>query len=88
MRQRKALGDFQTPPHLARKAVSLLSELVPRPDLVVEPTVGRGSFLEAAIQEWGGDVVYEGYELNEVHVASASERLGPSGAKIRQQDFF
>ena len=88
MRQRKVFGDFQTPPHLARKAVSLLSELVPRPDLVVEPTVGRGSFLEAAIQEWGGDVVYEGYELNEVHVASASERLGPSGAKIRQQDFF
>ena len=88
MRQRKVFGDFQTPPRLARKAVSLLSELMPRPDLVVEPTVGRGAFLEAAIQRWGSDVIYEGYELNEAHVASASERLGPSGAKIHQQDFF
>ena len=88
MRQRKVFGDFQTPPRLARKVVSLLSELVPRPELVVEPTAGRGSFLEAAIQQWGTDVVYEGYELNEEYVASASECLEPAGARIHRQDFF
>ena len=88
MRQRKVFGDFQTPPGLARKVVSLLADLIPRPDLVVEPTAGRGAFLEAAIQQWGTDVVYEGYELNAAHVASASERLEPSGASIYQQDFF
>lgn len=88
MRQRKVFGDFQTPPGLARKVVSLLSDLIPRPDLVVEPTAGRGSFLEAAIQQWGADVAYEGYELNETHVKSASDRLEPSGAQIYRQDFF
>lgn len=29
MRQRKVFGDFQTPPSLARRVVSLLSALIP-----------------------------------------------------------
>ena len=81
MRQRKVFGDFQTPPSLA-------GTLIPRPDLVVEPTVGREAFLGAAIEHWGTDVVYEGYGLNQAHVASASERLELSGALIHRQDFF
>ena len=53
MRQGKVFGDFQTPPGRGRKAVSLLSDLIPRPDLVVEPPAGRGAFHEAAIQQGG-----------------------------------
>ena len=54
----------------------------------MRPTASRGSFLEAAIQRWGAGVVYEGYELNEEYVASASERLERSGARIHQENFF
>lgn len=88
MRQRKVFGDFQTPPGLARRVVSLLADLIPRPDLVVEPTAGRGAFLEAAVEQWGTGIAYEGYELNEAYVAAASERLEPAGARIHRQDFF
>ncbi len=88
MKQQKEFGDFQTPRHLANSVVALVAELYDRPDLVVEPTAGLGTFLHAAHGLWGDDCCYEGYEINADYVALAQEKLAKSGVRMVQQDFF
>ena len=48
MSAKKEFGDFQTPDDLAKRVVSLVRDLWGDPNLVIEPTVGLGSFLKAA----------------------------------------
>jgi N-6 DNA Methylase len=88
MKQQKEFGDFQTPRHLANAVVALVSELCDRPDLVIEPTAGLGTFLQAAHSLWGDKCCYEGYEINADYVALAQKKLAKTGASIVQQDFF
>jgi hypothetical protein len=88
MTAQKEYGDFQTPEDLANRVTVLVSELFGTPDFVMEPTVGRGAFLEAAARRWGNAARYEGYDVNSEYVNVASERLQHVGAKIQQRDFF
>lgn len=88
MSKQKEYGDFQTPLNLASDVVSLLDRLDGRPDRVIEPTSGLGSFLEAAHTLWGRGPRYEGFEINPDYVRESSSRLGESDFLISQQDFF
>jgi hypothetical protein len=45
-------GDFQTPPELADKMVSLLQNMNFKPSVVVEPTCGLGSILLSAVNSF------------------------------------
>ena len=88
MNRQKEFGDFQTPNDLAAQVVALVAELFGLPDLVVEPTVGLGSFLRASHGKWGNACSYEGYEINHDYVRSTSRRLSDLGVSLWQQDFF
>lgn len=88
MDAKKAYGDFQTPLGLAKRVVGVVEELFGSPELVVEPTMGVGAFLEAALERWGASPQYEGYELNPRYVALARQNLTGHSAKLYQRDFF
>ena len=45
-------GDFQTPPELADKMVSLLQNMNFKPSVVIEPTCGLGSILLSAVNSF------------------------------------
>ena len=88
MSRKKEFGDFQTPDDLAARATALVAEMFGPPDVVVEPTAGRGAFLKAAAQQWGRNCRYEGYEINRAYVARAKEMLDGFGVTLFHRDFF
>lgn len=86
-------GDFQTPPFLALTAVRLLHSIGIEPHSIIEPTCGKGSFLEAAISEYpnvhhifGLDINREYLECTEVKLKNTI--LDPSRFDLRHGDFF
>ena len=79
------LGDFQTRSGITPNAMSLVSGTMPRRELLGEPTLSCGPLTEAAIRNGVPGVVCESYESNQASVASASDRLESSRARIYQQ---
>ena len=88
MTSKKEYGDFQTPDSLATRVTALVDELYGPPDVVVEPTVGLGAFMEASAVRWGKAVEYVGYDVNKNYADLARERLKSFGAQIFERDFF
>ncbi|MEI7866796.1 MAG: hypothetical protein WCI11_02805 [Candidatus Methylumidiphilus sp.] len=88
MSAKKEFGDFQTPLPLAMEVIELVEFLVGRPERVVEPTAGLGTFLDAASGKWGKGLVYNGYEINTAYVRDANSKLSERGIVIEQKDFF
>jgi hypothetical protein len=84
-------GDFQTPVPLAREACELLLRLGEEPEVVLEPTVGRGAFLLAAGAAFPGAQL-RGFDINPEYVQSAAATLEAAGVAPRAtvvcQDFF
>jgi hypothetical protein len=80
------LGDFQTPPSLAREVLALLARRGPAPASVLEPTCGGGSFLAASADAFPAARLL-GLDLSEEHVAAARAALGDR-AEVRRADFF
>ena len=80
-------GDFQTPPELAREVCELLSRQGIAPGAVMEPTCGRGAFLEAAVERFPAARRLLGVEINPAYVDEARERLA-GFAKVEPGDFF
>ena len=80
-------GDFQTPPELAQKVCALLAGRGMAPGAVVEPTCGRGAFLEAAIMHFPDARHRLGVEINPAYAQEAQRRVGAS-AQIELGDFF
>lgn len=85
-------GDFQTPLALARRVCDVLARRKPRPETILEPTCGQGSFLRAAMETFPQAAKVVGLEINQAHVATASRMLRsfPNGekAQVIQADFF
>ena len=88
MTTKKEFGDFQTPLSLAREVTALIDELIGRPETVIEPTAGLGSFLDAAQTQWQNNAMYQGFEVNPSYVAQAKARLFARGVQISRQNFF
>ena len=87
--KQKEFGDFQTPQHLANDVVQLVSSLNGKPDIIVEPTCGLGNFLSAAHEQWGRDIVCEGFEISEEYFQCATEKFSmDKSTHIYHQDFF
>ena len=84
-------GDFQTPPALARGVCELVQRLGEKPDVVVEPTAGRGAFLIAAAETFSRAAL-RGWDINADYVREATGTLDAIGASPRTaiacQDFF
>lgn len=79
-------GDFQTPDELAQAVCAKLVSLGISPDVVLEPTCGRGAFVRAAAQAFPAARAIHGFEINPAYLAHCpvpSERI-----HLSQADFF
>jgi hypothetical protein len=82
-------GDFQTPRVLAQDVTAWLQRRGVSPQTVVEPTCGRGTFLQAALERWPTLAIGLGVELSPAYVAEANRSVG-AAPKIRvvEGNFF
>jgi methylase of polypeptide subunit release factors len=82
-------GDFQTPLDLAQQVVQVLKKNHGiQPDTVIEPTCGKGTFVQAALEEFPNAKVI-GFEINPCYVEEALALIPESNcASIQQSDFF
>ncbi|MEO6740763.1 MAG: SAM-dependent DNA methyltransferase [Chthoniobacteraceae bacterium] len=84
-------GDFQTPLALAHEVCELIRRLGENPDVVVEPTAGRGAFLLAAAETFPSAEL-RGWEINQEYVTDAVSLLGAANLSARSSmachDFF
>ena len=71
-------GDFQTPLELARAVCQAVRRTGLRPASIVEPTCGRGSFLQAAVEAFPEVVRVVGVDANAAHVDAARQALRAS----------
>ena len=86
------LGDFQTPPELAIALVERLGPIGARWSRVLEPTCGRGAFLEAVLSTPDPPREVVGVEIQSEHGNEARSRLADRSSAPRstilQADFF
>lgn len=84
-------GDFQTPSDLATRVVEVLKRNHHiAPDLIIEPTCGKGAFVRAALGGFTESKVVA-YEVNPEYVSDAIASIEPNQAErvsIKQGDFF
>lgn len=85
-------GDFQTPPHLAKQAVSVLVRLGIEPHSVLEPTCGTGSFLLAAAEAFPNAQKFIGIDINDQYLSELKMSIAKIDKKRRIRlmlgDFF
>ncbi|MDR0705613.1 MAG: hypothetical protein LBF88_11570, partial [Planctomycetaceae bacterium] len=93
-RNKSEYGDFQTPLELARKICRWLKEQGIEPEVLVEPTCGRGNFIVAALETFPSIQYVYGIEIYEPYIAETKKRLEPFtksrniNVKIIQDDVF
>jgi hypothetical protein len=85
-------GDFQTPIDLARTVVKTLKDNHGiAPDVVIEPTCGKGAFVRASYEGFQHSKIV-GFEINPLYVDEANRLLDEASAKdraiIKRADFF
>ncbi|MGB3534072.1 MAG: SAM-dependent methyltransferase [Microcoleaceae cyanobacterium] len=89
---KRQFGDFQTPDKLAKDAVQIL-RINHRisPDVIIEPTCGKGAFLRASLNEFKGAKVI-GFEINNKYIDEARISISKSpnceNVTVYQTDFF
>lgn len=69
--KRIEFGDFQTPSDLAHEIAAFLRDSGETPDVVVEPTCGRGSFVVAATDAFPRAKAVYGFDINPQYVREA-----------------
>src|SRR5437660_9840273 len=68
-------GDFQTPLSFARAVCQKLFELGYRPEVLIEPTCGKGNFILAALEIFPSIRKVFGLEIQERYVTECKARL-------------
>jgi hypothetical protein len=75
-KQNKAeYGDFQTPLELARKICRWLKEKGIKPEVLVEPTCGRGSFILAALETFTSIKHIYGVDIYEPYLIETKNKI-------------
>ncbi|MCD6321493.1 MAG: N-6 DNA methylase [Clostridiales bacterium] len=85
-------GDFQTPNDLAKKVVDVLKNNHSiDPDIVIEPTCGKGAFVNAAYKGFEHANIL-GFEINKEYVneanSFASTTADSERVSVKEADFF
>lgn len=84
---RKQLGDFQTPPALAKIVVDCVTAASGNFERALEPTCGTGSFLRALAEKNVSEIV--GLDLQQAHIdAARSLNEGLPRISLYQGDIF
>ena len=79
--RRKDLADFPTPPGLVAEVLEALGSIGGRFDRVLEPTCGRGHFIEGIIGRPDRPGEIRGFEIQPGH-AEAARTLGAPGVHL------
>lgn len=91
-KRRIEFGDFQTPDGLAFDICQRLAKLGIRPDVVIEPTCGVGSFVVASCKAFPQAKEIRGFEINGDYLATLRARLADTKdakrVQLEQADFF
>lgn len=85
-------GDFQTPINLAQKVVDVLKNNHNiNPDIVIEPTCGKGAFVKAAYEGFEHANIL-GFEINKEYVNEANLFISATSdserISVKEADFF
>jgi len=92
MSRRIEFGDFQTPIGLAHEVCLLIRKLGFSPHSILEPTCGRGAFVQAAIEAFPSAHQIIGVDCNSKYVTEAREQIASSktaiDVKVLEGDFF
>ncbi len=72
---RKEFGDFQTPPLLCDRICEIITSLNIKPDTVIEPTCGRGSFLISSLKNFSSLTKLIGIEINQLYYLEALQSV-------------
>lgn len=93
MERRKKIefGDFQTPDDLADIVIALLKSLRIKPAIVVEPTCGTGSFVEAALRSFPSTTFHFAFDVNPEYVKQVKLRIAniaKGNCNVEHVDFF
>lgn len=67
---KKEYGDFQTPIDLALDVCEKLKEMGVNPEIIIEPTCGTGSFIEAVFRKFEKCNKIIGIEINDKYIDS------------------
>ncbi len=84
-------GDFQTPIELAEKICQKLNALGVKPDAILEPTCGLGTFLDASARLFPSTKKILGVEINSAYldlIRNRQDLLENGRIEIMQGDFF
>lgn len=85
-------GDFQTPADLAARVVRTLARRRLKPSSVLEPTVGRGELLLAALRGFPDCRQAVGLDIDAAHLEAARRSVREQGAsarvRLRRADIF
>lgn len=89
---KKEFGDFQTPIELAENVCQILIEKTIKPELIVEPTCGKGSFIRSCLKYFKHTSKIVGIEYNKNYVNEITQYLGKSTinnkVQIVHENFF
>ena len=84
-------GDFQTPYELALEICTFLKNKGISPSVIVEPTCGEGSFIEASAKTFGEADEILGFDINKEYLDSINYKLNiehNKKFKLLHSDFF
>src|SRR5208337_4814871 len=82
--ERADLGDFQTPRHLVDAVLKTLGPIASRWTRVLEPTCGRGSFLQALLEYDAPPRELIGIEIQETYATMAHSLAGThAGSRLQ-----
>ncbi|HET9921828.1 MAG TPA: hypothetical protein VFQ30_18445 [Ktedonobacteraceae bacterium] len=87
----KELGDFQTPPSLVMAVLTSLSTGGKRWSRVLEPTCGRGNFIDGLLKLPEPPREIQAFEIQEVHLQVArriAEQAQSTRVVVRQANIF
>ena len=85
-------GDFQTPDDLAKKVVDTLKcNHVLKPDVIIEPSCGKGAFIRAACKGFKDSKIL-GFDINRKYIDDAKSSIAAyknsNKVSLLESDFF
>ena len=88
-KKRVEFGDFQTPSRLAREVCELLAHTDLLPSSILEPTCGKGAFLDASLHAFPNSTAVRGFDCNPAYVQVSLEVVADHpNARVECSDFF
>ncbi len=85
--KKKEFGDYQTPLEFAQRVCNYLKgNKKLKPDLIIEPTCGKGNFIKSSLVFEAKEII--GIEINDNYCKYCEENIKDKRVKIINKDFF